>query len=67
LHSQRIKELRKQDNNKKLYLRIVVDSGGCNGFLAKFELDDKDFAKDDMYVTPSLSLSFPCFNVLHIM
>lgn len=36
-----------------MYLRIVVDSGGCNGFLAKFELDDKPFAKDDMYAIRS--------------
>jgi iron-sulfur cluster assembly accessory protein len=46
----RIKQLRKEDKNDNLYLRIVVDSGGCNGFLAKFELDTKAPAKDDIVV-----------------
>jgi len=29
------------------YLRVIVDSGGCSGFLTRFKLDDSDIKRDD--------------------
>jgi len=51
-----IKKLRTQDGNPRLNLRIIVDSGGCQGFEYKFELtetvngDDEVFEKDGIGV-----------------
>ena len=51
-----IKKLRDQDGNPRLNLRIIVDSGGCQGFEYKFELsdavnpDDEVFEKDGIGV-----------------
>ncbi len=52
----RIKHLQSQDNNPALKLRIMVDSGGCQGFEYKFSLtadvnaDDEVFEKDGVSV-----------------
>lgn len=52
----RIKSLREQQNNPDLKLRIMVDSGGCQGFEYKFSLetgvkpDDELFEKDGVGV-----------------
>ncbi len=51
-----IKTLREKDGNPRLNLRIIVDSGGCQGFEYKFELtetvnaDDETFEKDGVAV-----------------
>lgn len=42
---QRLKTLFAKHDNKKLFLRIVIDSGGCNGFQYQFDFDSK--VKDD--------------------
>ena len=52
----RIKSLQTQQNNPALKLRIMVDSGGCQGFEYKFSLDtdikpdDEVFEKDGIGV-----------------
>ena len=52
----RIKALQAKEGNPSLKLRIVVDSGGCQGFEYKFELtetvnaDDEVFEKDGIGV-----------------
>ena len=62
-----IKKLRDQDGNPRLNLRIVVDSGGCQGFEYKFELsetvnpDDEVFEKDGIGVTID-DISLPYMN-----
>jgi iron-sulfur cluster assembly accessory protein len=37
----------KNVNQKNSFIRIIVDSGGCKGYLVKFEIDDNDLAEDD--------------------
>ena len=52
----RIKILRDQDGSPDLKLRVMVDSGGCQGFEYKFSLtgdvtpDDEIFEKDGIAV-----------------
>lgn len=52
----RIKVLQQQDGKPDLKLRIIVDSGGCQGFEYKFSLeadvkpDDEVFEKDGVGV-----------------
>lgn len=52
----RIKSLQTQQNDPALKLRIMVDSGGCQGFEYKFSLDadvtgdDEVFEKDGVAV-----------------
>ncbi|MEK9671243.1 MAG: iron-sulfur cluster insertion protein ErpA [Rhodospirillaceae bacterium] len=43
--AKRIGELRQQDGNTNLMLRIAVTAGGCSGFSYGFDLDDT--VKDD--------------------
>lgn len=51
-----INVLREKDANPRLNLRIIVDSGGCQGFEYKFELtetvneDDVTFEKDGVTI-----------------
>jgi len=33
-----------------IYLRVVVNGGGCNGYLASFKLDEAPLAKDDLKI-----------------
>lgn len=42
----RISELLKQENDKKIALRISVDGGGCSGFMYSYTLVDH-INKDD--------------------
>ena len=45
----RIKSLREQQNNPDLKLRIMVDSGGCQGFEYKFSLDSEVKPDDELF------------------
>ncbi len=58
----RIKQLRKQQGNDNLKLRITVDGGGCSGFLYKLELCDKQSKNDisfaDAVVTDNISMAY---------
>ena len=45
----RIKLLQEQQNNPELKLRILVDSGGCQGFEYKFSLDTTVTADDELF------------------
>lgn len=45
----RIKFLQKQQNNPDLKLRIIVDSGGCQGFSYKFSLDTEVKPDDELF------------------
>lgn len=58
----RIAELRTQQENPALKLRIRVDGGGCSGFQYKMELtdvnDDKDIIFEDTIITDDISLNF---------
>jgi Fe-S cluster assembly iron-binding protein IscA len=58
-HPQQIKFLRKSEKNNALKLRILVEGGGCNGFLIKFDLDAKPVKKQDMCVVPRFNPRFP--------
>ena len=44
-----IDKLKKQNNNKKIMLRISVSSGGCSGFQYHFDFADK-IKKDDLKI-----------------
>lgn len=44
-----IKKLREKDGNPRLNLRIMVDSGGCQGFEYKFSLDDAVKPDDEVF------------------
>jgi iron-sulfur cluster insertion protein len=45
----RIKEIKNKIDNQKKFLRIAVDSGGCNGFQYIFTLDEH-FNDDDVEI-----------------
>ena len=45
----RIKSLQTQQNNPALKLRIMVDSGGCQGFEYKFSLDTEVKPDDELF------------------
>lgn len=45
----RIKLLQSQENNPELKLRIMVDSGGCQGFSYKFSLDSEVKPDDELF------------------
>ena len=45
----RIKSLQTQQNNPALKLRIMVDSGGCQGFEYKFSLDSEVKPDDELF------------------
>lgn len=45
----RIKSLQEQQNNPALKLRIMVDSGGCQGFEYKFSLDSEVKPDDELF------------------
>lgn len=54
---QRIRALRAQAGNPGLYLRVLVEGGGCSGFQYKFSVDDRpldsedrEFRRDDVAV-----------------
>jgi len=44
-----IKKLREQDGREGLKLRVIVDSGGCQGFEYKFSLDDVVNPDDEVF------------------
>ena len=62
----RIKEVQQKTENNNKFLRISVDSGGCNGFQYIFSLDeninegDYRISKDDKVIvaTDEISLQF---------
>lgn len=45
----RIKSLQEKQKNPDLKLRIMVDSGGCQGFEYKFSLDTSVTADDELF------------------
>lgn len=45
----RIKSLQEQQNNPALKLRVMVDSGGCQGFEYKFSLDSEVKSDDEIF------------------
>lgn len=45
----RIKFLQQQENNPALKLRIMVDSGGCQGFEYRFSLDSDVKPDDELF------------------
>lgn len=45
----RIKSLQEQQNKPDLKLRILVDSGGCQGFEYKFSLDSEIKPDDELF------------------
>lgn len=46
--AQKVKDLRAEENNEQLRLRIQVDSGGCSGFEVKFLIEDQPPRADDV-------------------
>lgn len=46
--AQKVKDLRAEENNAQLRLRIQVDSGGCSGFEVKFLIEDQPPRADDV-------------------
>ena len=44
-----IKKLREKDGNSALNLRIMVDSGGCQGFEYQFSLDSEVKPDDELF------------------
>lgn len=44
----RLKVLKQKMPNS--YLRIVVDAGGCSGYLVKFRLDEQKLSEEDRIV-----------------
>lgn len=52
----RIKALRDQDGNPALKLRVMVDSGGCQGFEYKFSLTDNVNSDDEVFEKDGISV-----------
>ncbi|MBN8521848.1 MAG: iron-sulfur cluster insertion protein ErpA [Alphaproteobacteria bacterium] len=46
----RIKTLQAQNNSPGLKLRIIVDSGGCQGFEYRFDLTDRTDDADHIFM-----------------
>ena len=46
--AQKVNELRAEEKNDQLRLRIEVDSGGCSGFEVKFLIEDQPPRADDV-------------------
>ncbi len=46
--AQKVKELRAEEQNEQIRLRIQVDSGGCSGFEVKFLIEDLPPRADDV-------------------
>lgn len=40
IHAQRINELKEEDNNENIKLRVAVDSGGCSGYKYSVEVEE---------------------------
>lgn len=63
--AQKVRQLRQQEGNPDLMLRVYVTGGGCSGFSYGFDFahsleeDDNDFANGDVsLVVDSLSYSY---------
>jgi iron-sulfur cluster assembly accessory protein len=56
---QALAKKRSSDNPNSIYLRVLVDAGGCSGFQYKFELEDDSMIeeKDDIIITSSGSMA----------
>jgi iron-sulfur cluster insertion protein len=52
----RIKSLQTQQNDPALKLRIMVDSGGCQGFEYKFSLETNVTADDEVFEKDGVSV-----------
>ncbi|HVY13456.1 MAG TPA: iron-sulfur cluster insertion protein ErpA [Alphaproteobacteria bacterium] len=47
--AQRIQALRQKEGQPALFLRLRVDSGGCNGFQYRFSLESAQNADDESF------------------
>jgi iron-sulfur cluster insertion protein len=54
--AQRIKHLSAKEGKPGLFLRLMVDSGGCSGFQYKFSLDSAKQADDEVFEREGASL-----------
>lgn len=47
----RIKQLQREAQNANLHLRVLVNGGGCSGFMYSFEMEDAEPDEDDRCVS----------------
>ena len=53
---ERLLYLLEKDNNKKTFVRVGVESGGCSGLSYKLEFDDKKETEDELIENNGVSL-----------
>jgi len=53
---ERLLYLLEKDNNKKPFVRVGVESGGCSGLSYKLDFDDKKETEDELIENNGVSL-----------